>query len=136
MNRPIPWPWLLLALLLLVPGPAGRFLLNLLGGLTLTLLLLPLLAGVVGWVGWRILRQRLHTCTSCGAVSFGSSACPACGAPVAEGEGVSAWRDAPLEIDPRNATITIEAVDVPARQAHTGATSGPAGEGSEDPGTP
>jgi hypothetical protein len=136
MNRPIPWPWLLLGLLLLLPSPAGRLLLNLLGGLTLTLLLLPLLAGVAGWLGWRILRQRLHTCPSCGAVSFGSSACPACGAPLASDEGASPWRSDPVEIDPRNATITIEAVDVPARQAPTGGTPSSAGAGSEDMGPP
>ena len=43
MNRSLPWGWIALAaFLLLLPGPAGRLLLDLIGGLTLTLLLLLL----------------------------------------------------------------------------------------------
>ena len=44
MRRDLPWFWIGLAgLLLLLPGPVGRVLLDLIGGLTLTILLLPLL---------------------------------------------------------------------------------------------
>jgi hypothetical protein len=125
MARPIPWFWLLLALLLLLPGPAGRFLLDLLGGLTLTILLLPLLAGGVAVVGWQILKRRLRTCSSCGATSLGQPVCPACGTLFdtgQNGEGETGGSDAPgsawgwvnsaPEIDPRNVTINVEAVDV------------------------
>jgi hypothetical protein len=138
MNRPIPWPWLLLALVLLLPSPAGRFLLDLVGGLTLTLLLLPLLAGVAGLIGWQILRQRLRTCPSCGAVSFGASACPACGAAADLEVRSPGWGRDPGPIDPRTATITIEAVDVPSGRSSPGAavdspgaTPGSPGAGSE-----
>lgn len=113
MNRSIPWPWLLLLLVLLLPGPAGRFLLDLLGGLTLTLLVLPLLVGGAGLIGWQIIRSRLRSCAACGAVSFGAAACPACGASLEQPVRPSPWRPEPVVLDPRNATITIEAVDVP-----------------------
>ena len=81
MNRSLPWGWILLAgLLLLIPGPAGRLLLDILGGLTLTLLLLPLLLGAAALIGWRLLSRRLVTCSACGAPSIGMSQCPSCGA--------------------------------------------------------
>ena len=135
MRSPIPWPWLLLALLLLLPGPAGRFLLDLLGGLTLTLLLLPLLAGGAVLVGWWVLRQRLRTCSTCGAVSLGSSMCPSCGSPLAEASGGSDWAQNGSAIDPRHATITVEAVNVPAEPVPSAGMGGtaPAGPSPSDP---
>jgi hypothetical protein len=111
MARPIPWFWILLALVLLVPGPAGRFLLDLLGGLTLTLLLLPLLAAGVGVIGWQILQRRLRTCPSCGTVSFGQPTCPACGTLLDPSGDARATRQKEV-IDPRNVTINVEAIDV------------------------
>jgi hypothetical protein len=81
MNRQIPWAWfVLISLLLLLPGPAGRFLLDLLGGLTVVLLLTPLVLVAVGWVAWQIMRRRLSTCPSCGFISLSQSTCPVCGA--------------------------------------------------------
>jgi hypothetical protein len=123
MQRPILWPWILLALLLLLaPGPAGRFLLDLLGGLTLLLLLLPLLFGVAGFVGWQLLRRRLRTCAVCGFTSLGTDACPACGAPfdptTVTGSGPDTPAAAPRdpwsgrEIRASDATIDVEVVEV------------------------
>jgi hypothetical protein len=109
MNRSLPWGWILLAgLLLLIPGPAGRLLLDLLGGLTLTLLLLPLLLGTAALIGWRLISRRLVTCPACGASSIGMIQCPACGAPLAD----SGSQDAEGEVDASTATITVEAVAV------------------------
>ncbi|MFM8606121.1 MAG: hypothetical protein ACKOBY_11495 [Cyanobium sp.] len=117
MPRSLPWFLLLLALLLVLPGPAGRLLLDLLGGLTLTLLLLPLLAGGAALIGWQVLKRRLRTCPSCGATSLGQPVCPACGTLFerepggASGTGAS-WSSELPEIDARNVTINVEAVDV------------------------
>ncbi|MEI8251710.1 MAG: hypothetical protein WCF98_11115 [Synechococcus sp. ELA057] len=115
MQRPLPWFWIVLAaLLLLLPGPAGRLLLDLVGGLTLTLLLLPLLAGGAAWIGWQILRSRLRTCDVCGVSSFAAETCPACGAPRSEPPGGGNPFDRSVSVDPREATITIEAEEVDA----------------------
>ena len=111
MGRPFPWLWLLLALLLLAPTPAGRLLLDLLGGLTLTLLLLPLLAGGAALIGWQILKRRLRTCPSCGTVSLGQAVCPACGTLLDPSAGGGSDIGS-IEIDPRNVTINVEATDV------------------------
>ncbi|TVS04554.1 MAG: hypothetical protein EA413_08925 [Cyanobium sp. PLM2.Bin73] len=115
MQRPIPWLWILLAMvLLLAPGPAGRFLLDLLGGLTLLVLLLPLLFGAAGVVGWQLLRRRLRTCSACGFTSVGSAVCPACGTPFAPSPSSSTSSGVPpsVEIPASEATIDVDVVDV------------------------
>lgn len=129
MPRISPWLLLLLGFLLLLPGPAGRLLLDLLGGITLTLLLLPLLLAGAGLVGWQILRRRLRTCPSCGVVSFGQPVCPACGTLLevdpSSGSSTSGWSGGSPELDPRDVTITIEAVDVAQRPPSDGEPDGP-----------
>lgn len=118
MNRSLPWGWIALAaFLLLLPGPAGRLLLDLIGGLTLTLLLLPLLAGGAALIGWQVLRSRLQVCSACGISSFDRDVCPACGTPRAAGaastpDGSVFGMGGREEVDARSATITVDAVDV------------------------
>lgn len=114
MSRPLPWFWIALALvLLLLPMPVGRFLLDLLGGLTLTLLLLPLLAGAAGWIGWQILRSRLRPCPVCGVTSLAAERCPACGS-LMQGPGAddSGYAASAAELDVSQVTINVEAVEV------------------------
>ncbi|MBE9173872.1 hypothetical protein IQ216_12560 [Cyanobium sp. LEGE 06143] len=80
MPRSFPWVWIgVLGLLLLAPSPAGRVLLDVLGGITLTLLLLPLFLAGAGVVAWQLLKRRIRVCPSCGLTSFGAPVCPACG---------------------------------------------------------
>jgi hypothetical protein len=80
MERRIPWIWILLgALLLLAPGPAGRLILDLLGGLTLVIVLLPFVLAGAGWLAWRILSSRVRTCPTCGLTTLSAKECPACG---------------------------------------------------------
>ncbi|MDM7954288.1 MAG: hypothetical protein QUV07_13885 [Cyanobium sp. CZS 25K] len=124
MERRIPWLWIgVAAALLLVPTSAGRLLLDVIGGLTLTLLLLPLLAGGVALIGWQLVRRRLRSCPNCGFASLGSDVCPACGSSFAGGEppgapsgaasGSSFWGSRPdLDIDARDVTINVEVVDL------------------------
>ena len=58
MPKSLPWlPIVLVALLLLAPGPAGRFLLDLLGGLTLTILILPFILVGAGLIAWQIFKR-------------------------------------------------------------------------------
>jgi hypothetical protein len=123
MQRPTPWLWiLLLVLLVLAPVPAGRFLLDLLGGITLLLILLPVFFGVAGFVVWQLLRRRLHTCAVCGFTSLDMTICPACGTPVDPASAGSALgsdrstvaRHAPgsPELDVSDVTIDVDVVEV------------------------
>lgn len=114
MSRPLPWFWIALAaVLLLLPMPVGRFLLDLLGGLTLTLLLLPLLAGAAAWIGWQVLRSRLRPCPVCGVSSLAVDRCPACGSSMQAPGSASPGFTAPAtEIDVTQVTINVEAVEV------------------------
>ncbi|KEF42085.1 MAG: hypothetical protein ER33_07595 [Cyanobium sp. CACIAM 14] len=125
MDRRIPWLWIgVAAALLLLPTSAGRLLLDVIGGLTLTLLLLPLLAGGAALIGWQLVRRRLRTCPNCGFTSLGSEVCPACGSPFAIDAAGSPAPGAPsasfwsaghrAEVDARDVTINVEAVDLDA----------------------
>ena len=74
-------------MLLLVPTAAGRLLLDLAGGLLLTLLALPLILSGLGWIGWKLLQSRMVTCTACGATGLkGTGVCALCGTPYANAE--------------------------------------------------
>lgn len=109
-----PWVWVVLAaILLLLPGTAGRLLLDVLGGVTLLLLVLPLLAAGAGFLAWQAFRPRFITCEACGATSFGSDICPACGSPLTAQTG-SSWTTSRADaLEPGQVTIDVEAVDVP-----------------------
>jgi hypothetical protein len=111
MQRSTPWFWIGAAgLLLLLPGPTGRFLLDLIGGLTLALFLVPLLLAGVAVVAWQLLQRRLQTCEVCGSTSLGSSSCMACGHPFSGNQPT----DAPglRDIDASSVTIDVDAVNV------------------------
>ena len=109
MQRSNTWIWLLLlALLLLAPGPAGRFLLDLVGGLTLLFLLLPLLLGAAGFVAWQVLQRRLRSCPACGFTSTAPDLCPACGTPL---DGCSSPTSSQDQLDASNITIDVEVVE-------------------------
>lgn len=109
MQRSNTWIWLVLAgLLLLAPGPLGRFVLDLLGGITLALLLLPLVLGAAGFVAWQVIQRRLRTCSACGFTSMASDICPACGTPFDNGSAPSSPAD---QLDVSNVTIDVEVLD-------------------------
>lgn len=113
MKQPIPWFWILLpAALLLLPGPAGRLLLDLIGGLTLTVLLLPLLAGAAGLIVWQVLKRRLQTCPACGFVSTGMDQCPACGTVLNGSSSDPQTVSRRPVVDASQATIDIQAVEI------------------------
>ena len=113
MQRSPTWLWLLLALLLLLaPGPAGRFVLDLLGGITLLLVLLPLLLGAAGFVAWQVIQRRLRTCEACGFASMEKEVCPACGSDFA---APTAGAESGEQFDVSNVTIDVQVLneDVP-----------------------
>lgn len=114
MNRFLVTVWLLIALVLLVlPGPAGRLLLDLLGGLTLLLLLAPLVLAGLGLLAWRLLSSRVRSCPHCGVSTFRAdlSLCPACGCRESDGDGVGGW---PAEASVMESFLGLADVEVPA----------------------
>ena len=60
MNRPPAILWLIL-LLLLLPTAAGRILLDVVGGVALVLVAVPLLLTGLGFIGWKLLQMQATT---------------------------------------------------------------------------
>ena len=57
MNRPSAIVWLVL-LVLLLPTAAGRILLDVVGGVALVLVAVPLILTGLGWIGWKLLQMQ------------------------------------------------------------------------------
>ena len=57
MNRPPAIVWLVL-LVLLLPTAAGRILLDVVGGVALVLVAVPLILTGIGWIGWKLLQMQ------------------------------------------------------------------------------
>tara|TARA_B100001287_G_scaffold27873_1_gene20051 strand:+ start:1023 stop:1301 length:279 start_codon:yes stop_codon:yes gene_type:complete len=57
MNRPPAILWLVL-LVLLLPTAAGRILLDVVGGVALVLVAVPLILTGLGWIGWKLLQMQ------------------------------------------------------------------------------
>jgi hypothetical protein len=88
LNRPPLFVLIAIGLLLLLPAGSGRVLLDLAGGLLLVFLVLPVLLGGLGWVGWKVLQSRMQSCSACGAVGLGSNLqCSVCGTPYSSQPG-------------------------------------------------
>ncbi len=105
MTRPSYLLWFALIILVLLPTAAGRFLLDLAGGLLLVLFALPLLVTGFGWLGWRFLQSRMVQCDTCGAsVIKDSLQCPICGSNLSKEDKASS-------IPASSATIDITAKD-------------------------
>ena len=114
MNRPPAVLWIGVVLLLLVPTAAGRLLLDLAGGLLLTLLALPLILSGLGWIGWKLLQARMISCDACGATGLkGGGVCAVCGTPYANtGGNVAAAAAASPSTPASDLTIDVIAQDV------------------------
>jgi len=57
MNRPPAIVWLIL-LLLLLPTAAGRILIDVVGGVALVLVAVPLILTGLGWIGWKLIQVQ------------------------------------------------------------------------------
>tara|TARA_B100001250_G_scaffold375808_1_gene363649 strand:- start:266 stop:568 length:303 start_codon:yes stop_codon:yes gene_type:complete len=67
-------------LLVILPTPAGKFIIDLAGGLFLIITLLPLILGGIGWVAWKKIQSNVQTCEACGSSFLTSQMiCPVCG---------------------------------------------------------
>lgn len=114
MQRSLPWFWILaIGLLLLAPGLTARLFVDVLEGVTLLLVVGPLLLAGAGLLAWQWAKRRLTVCPACGTPSIGALQCPACGTSlVASGpEAVSIGspgRDQPAS----DAVITVDVSEV------------------------
>ena len=70
----------MLILLIILPTPAGQFLLDLAGGLFILITIIPIILGGIGWFTWRRIQERMQTCDNCGTTFINSQInCPICG---------------------------------------------------------
>ena len=118
MNRTSPLLWVAVILIFLLPTAAGRILLDLAGGLMLIFLTLPLLLLGAGWIGWRVLKSRMVTCSVCGAsILTDTTQCPACGSLISNKEDSNdSSFSTNNNIPASSATIDITAKDVDKNQ--------------------
>ncbi len=80
MNKPSSLIWMVFILLLIVPTPAGKFIIDLAGGIFLILTIIPLLLGGVGWFAWKRIQSKVQTCEACGSSFLNTQLiCPVCG---------------------------------------------------------
>ena len=115
MRSSIPWLWIAVLALLLLPTAAGRVLLDVAGGLVLVALALPVVLGGVGWIGWKVLQSRMRTCPACGTVALANSGqCQMCGADLADAKPANSGvrQNSEPSVPASEVTIDISAEDV------------------------
>ena len=80
MNKPSSLIWMVFILLVILPTPAGKFIIDLAGGLFLIITLIPLILGSIGWFAWRRIQSKVHICEACGSTFLNTQMiCPVCG---------------------------------------------------------
>jgi hypothetical protein len=113
MQRPIPWFWIvLIGLLLLAPGLTARLFVDVLEGVTLLLVLGPLVLAGGGLLVWQWAKRLVTVCPACGTPSVGALQCPACGASLVDAAPAARSADSVTStnatIDARDAVIDVE----------------------------
>ena len=63
MNRHPAIVWLIL-LLLLLPTAAGRILIDVVGGVALVLVAVPLILTGLGWIGWKLMQSQVEVASN------------------------------------------------------------------------
>ena len=80
MNKPSSLIWMVFILLVVLPTPAGKFILDLAGGIFLIITLIPLILGGIVWFTWKRIQSKIQTCEACGSTFLNTQLiCPACG---------------------------------------------------------
>ena len=107
MNKPSSFIWMVFILLLVLPTPAGKFIIDLAGGIFLVITVIPLILGGIGWFAWKRIQSKVQTCQNCGS-SFLSSqiTCPVCG------ENMQYDKDNFDNIPASSATIDIKSENI------------------------
>ena len=80
MNKPSPLIWMVIILILILPTPVGKFIIDLASGIFIFVTLLPLILGGIGWFAWKRIQSKVQTCEACGSTFLNSQIfCPICG---------------------------------------------------------
>ena len=107
MNKPSSLIWMVFFLLIVLPTPAGNFIIDLAGGIFLIITIIPLILGGVGWVAWKNIQSKVQTCEACGSTFLNNQMiCPVCGTTIKNNSDI-------LENIPASAaTIDIKSEDI------------------------
>ena len=80
MNKPSSLIWMVFIFLFILPTPAGKFIVDLAGGIFLIITLIPLILGGIGWFTWKRIQSKVQTCEACGSTFLNDQIiCPICG---------------------------------------------------------
>ena len=83
MNKPSSLLWMVLIILIILPTPAGKIIINLAGGIFLIITVIPLILGGIGWFTWKRIQSNVQACEACGSTILNSQiSCPICGATI------------------------------------------------------
>jgi len=83
MNKPSSVIWMVFFLLIILTTPAGKFIIDLAGGIFLIITIIPLILGGVGWFAWKNIQSKVQTCEACGSTFLNNQMiCPVCGTPI------------------------------------------------------
>ena len=107
MNKPSSFIWMVIILLIIWPTPAGKFIIDLAGGIFLFITIIPLILGGVGWFAWKNIQSKVETCEACGSTFLNNQIiCPVCGTTIKNTSDI-------LENIPASAaTIDIKSEDI------------------------
>ena len=107
MNKPSSLIWMAFILLFILPTPAGKFIIDLAGGIFLIITIIPLILGGIGWFTWKRIQSKIHTCEACGSTFLSCQMiCPICGITTIKNSDI-------LENIPASAaTIDIKSEDI------------------------
>tara|TARA_B100000965_G_C18961186_1_gene485544 strand:+ start:144 stop:446 length:303 start_codon:yes stop_codon:yes gene_type:complete len=98
---------MVLILLIIFPTPAGKFILDLAGGIFLIITLIPLILGGIGWFTWKRIQSKVQTCEACRSTFLNNhSICPICGTTIKK------TKDTLENIPASAATIDIKSEDI------------------------
>ena len=107
MNKPSSLIWMVFILLVILPTPAGRFIIDLAGGILLVITTIPLILGGIAWFSWKRMQSKLQTCEACGSTFLNSQMiCPICGTAIKN--NVESLENIPASA----ATIDIKSEDI------------------------
>ena len=107
MSKPSSLIWVVFIFLIILPTPAGKFIIDLAGGILLIITLIPIILGGIGWFTWKRIQSKMQTCEACGSTFLNNQLiCPVCGANMKNSTEI------PENIPASAATIDIKSEDI------------------------